>query len=210
MEWVVLIVIGVIIYSAIREKADDTDHMDGSDANLADFRITISTSSSGFRKPQPKNKEPGKWVQPGQTVKIGKHEIQGGLFYSGGRLMGLDGYTAESSLIDSTLKVDSKSPDYSGDNMGYWPSYGHISSSSRAAYIEWLASDRNDPDCYIGYVFLYFYGIERRLLVDGSDIPTSERITLVDELHRLKRIYGTNRSFNGYVTKPFGPLMGFI
>ena len=204
MEWLVLIVIGIIIFSwyfsVMRRTADKSDHSNESDPNLADFRITISTSSSYSREPTSKNKEPGEWVQPGQTVKIGKYEVQGGNFYCGGRLTGLDGYTTESSLIDPTLKINSKSPDYSGENMGYWPRYSHISPRSRAAYIEWLASDRNDPDCYIGYVFLYFYGIERRLLVDGDDIPTSERITLVDELHRLKGIYGTNRSFNGYVT----------
>ena len=101
-----------------------------------------------------------------------------------------------------TLKINSKAPDYSGDNVGYWPSYCQISPRSRAAYIEWLASERNNPDCYIGYVFLYFYGIERRLLVDGKDggIPISERTTLAKELLRLKKVYGGNRSFNGYVT----------
>ena len=200
MEWLVLIIIGVIIYYVMVKKADNTDHVDDSDANLADFRITVSTSSSKSRESQSKNKKPGKWIQPGQTVKIGAYKVEDGIFYSGGKLMGLDGYTAESSLIDPTLKINSKSPDYNGDDMGYWPSYGHISPRSRAAYIEWLASDRSNPDCYIGYVFLYFYGIERRLLVDGGNIPAAERITLVSELRRLKSIYGANRSFNGYVT----------
>jgi len=83
-------------------------------------------------------------------------------------------YNSEPSLIDTSLKVNSYSPDYNGENMGYWPSYQNISSSSRAAYIEWLAGDRSDPDAYIGYVFLYFYGIERRILVDGEKGLVSE------------------------------------
>ena len=200
MEWLVLVIIAVIIYSFMNRKKDTAELIEDSDADLADFRITISTSSSYSREPESKNKEQGKWIQPGKTVKIGTYEVEGGFFYSGGRLTGLDSYTEESSLIDPTLKINSKSPDYNGDNMGYWPSYCHISPESRAAYIEWLVSDRSNPDCYIGYVFLYFYGIERRLLVDGKGISATERKDLVNELLRLKNIYGANRSFNGYVT----------
>jgi len=86
--------------------------------------------------------------------------------------------------------------------MGYWPSYQNISSSSRAAYIEWLAGDRSDPDAYIGYVFLYFYGIERRILIDGEKglVSEEEHNALVRELYRLKAVYGNNNSFNGYVS----------
>ena len=200
MEWLVLIIIAAYYFlRSEKKKADKTDYVDESDANLADFRISVSSTSAYSGKPESKNRKPGKWIQPGQTVKVANYEIQGGFFYSGGQLKGLDGYT-ESSLIDPTLKINSKSPDYNGEHMGYWPSFGDINPQSRAAYIEWLASDRSDSDCYIGYVFLYFYGFERRLLVDGKDLSASECSVLVAELQRLKRVYGVNRSFNGYVT----------
>ena len=50
--------------------------------------------------------------------------------------------------------------------MTYWPSYSEISSAARTAYVDWLASGRR-PGAHIGYVFLFFYGIERRVLVDA-------------------------------------------
>ena len=91
--------------------------------------------------------------------------IQGGLIYVGRELERFDGryMDNDSSLVDLTLKTDFRSPDYAGDQMGYWPSYRRITPQSRAAYIEWLASDRSNPETYIGYVFIYFYGLERRL-----------------------------------------------
>ncbi len=167
---------------------------------LSDFRIPSNTTSSHLREPLSKNRTPAKWIYPGQTVKIANYEINGGYIYWGGGLKSLNDYDTEASLIDRTLKVDITSPDYSGDHMGYWPCYCDISPQSRAAYIAWLASSRNDPNCYIGYVFLYFYGIERRLLVDGKHIPSSERGALVDEIWRLKSIYDDNPSFNTCTT----------
>lgn len=199
MEWLILIGIVIYIYSKLSSNADRTT-TGSSDSDLSDFRITIETSSNRFGHQLSKNKKPGKWIQPGQSVKIAKYEIKGGLFYYGGRLKSTDNYGTEASLIDQTLKVNTISPDYNGDRMGYWPRYCDITPQSRAAYLEWLASNRDDPTCYIGYVFLYFYGIERRLLVDGKNIPSSERKALVDEICRLKRIYGGSRSFDRYAT----------
>ena len=171
-----------------------------SDRELSDFRITINTTSTYARGSSSKNKKPAKWIHPGQTVKIANIDIKGGYFYLGGQLPTLDNYGTEASLIDPTLRVDNSSPDYRGDQMGYWPYYSDISPRSRAAYLQWLASNRDDPTCYIGYVFLYFYGIERRLLIDGKHMPSSEREALVNEVRRLIRIYGGSRSFKGYAT----------
>ncbi|MDE2827429.1 MAG: TerB N-terminal domain-containing protein [Bacteroidota bacterium] len=170
------------------------------ESELAVFRIGVSTE--GFSLAESRNKKPGRWSVPGETIKIDKFEINGGFVYVGGRLNSTHGYKTEASLIDPTLKINTNSPDYTGEEMGYWPSYDSITPRSRAAYLEWLASDRSDPETYIGYVFLYFYGIERRLLVDDRNraVPYHERKALVLELERLKNIYGHNRSFNGYVT----------
>ncbi|MCL0859905.1 TerB N-terminal domain-containing protein, partial [Klebsiella pneumoniae] len=34
----------------------------------------------------------------------------------------------------------------------YWPSFSSLSPEARGAYVSWLASDRSDPSCPIGYV----------------------------------------------------------
>lgn len=162
-----------------------------------------------FRMPKPAveerktgNREQGKWIGAGETVEVGGIEIKGGFFYIGGQLSGLDGYGAEPSLLDPTLGVNRDSPDYLGRQVPYGCSYDGISPEGRAAYVEWLAGDRGDPGTHMGYVFLYFNGIERRLLIDDEDggIPGHERDALILELRRLKNLYGYDRYFNFYVT----------
>jgi uncharacterized tellurite resistance protein B-like protein len=86
--------------------------------------------------------------------------------------------------------------------MGYWPSYSGIDPASRAAYLHWLIQGRKDPEAHIGYVFLFFYGIERRILVDArtSDLAKAEIDGLIVEVERLLGIYGGNRSFRNYAS----------
>lgn len=67
--------------------------------------------------------------------------------------------------------------------------------AARLSYLNWLAGGRKDPNIYIGYVFLFFYGLERRLMLDE---PGAEAGALVDEVRRLLGIYGDNRSFRRY------------
>jgi len=114
----------------------------------------------------------------------------------------------EPALIDPRLPVDPRAPDYGGTKMGYWPSYSSIPPDCRAAYLHWLLDGRRAPGAYIGYVFLYFYGLERRLLVDSQWSPAAraEHPALVGEVERLLRIYGANGSFSGYA----GSLLRFL
>lgn len=168
---------------------------------LADFRIAPSPKRTDISKKGSKND--AKWINPGDTVKVGKSRIRNGFFYFGGQMNGAAGFHGgdEASLVNPDLRIDAKSPDYAGDQMSYWPRYSRISPQSRAAYIEWLAGDRSDPEAYIGYVFLYFFGIERRLLVDDANgqVSDDERKELVRELKRLKSVYGDHHSFRSYV-----------
>ena len=166
--------------------------------NLTDFNLR-STTKNWFGRSKPQKKGQIRWVAPDEKITVRSYQaVNGGYFYLGKST----GYNSEPSSIDASLKINSDSPDYEGEYMGYWPSYGNISPKSRAAYIEWLAGDRSNPDSYIGYVFLYFYGIERRIIVDGEKglVSTEEHIALMKELYRLKSIYEHNRSFNGYVS----------
>ena len=83
--------------------------------------------------------------------------------------------------------------------MGYWPSYSEITTASRAAYLDWLAAGR-PGGAHIGYVFLFFYGIERRVLFDGAHIEEARAETpaLIAEIERLFDLYQDNGSFRGY------------
>ena len=81
--------------------------------------------------------------------------------------------------------------------MHYWPSYSTINERSRATYLDWLSSGRSDTRYNVGYVFLYFYGLERRVFVDKTD--SKERADIVAEVRRLLEIYGHNHSIRRYL-----------
>jgi hypothetical protein len=93
--------------------------------------------------------------------------ISGGHIYVGQRMkpsgQESGGYYddgSEASLIDDTCKIKPTSYLYEDSSLGYWPSFSSLSPEARGAYVSWLASDRSDPSCPIGYVFIYLYGLE--------------------------------------------------
>ena len=101
------------------------------------------------------------------------------------------------AFIDPSLPVAKNGSDFSGESMPYWPSYEDISPQARATYLDWLAGGRSDKRVGPGYVFLHFYGIERRFFIDA---PTrEEKHLLVAEVRRLLDIYGDNHSVQGYL-----------
>jgi uncharacterized tellurite resistance protein B-like protein len=105
------------------------------------------------------------------------------------------------SLIVPTLPVSTEG-DYTERRFGYWPSYSEISSEARRGYLNWLQGGRRDPAADVGYVFLFFYGLERRAIVDAANDAAvrKEWPVIADELRRLLDIYGGNNSFRGYAS----------
>ncbi|ROO25570.1 TerB N-terminal domain-containing protein [Salinisphaera orenii] len=140
------------------------------------------------------------WVPQGQSVTVQGYSIDGGLLYVGKDLASAHGYAVEPALIDPSLKVNRERPDHHEGGMGYWPSYDDIPPRCRAGYLNWLADGRRRPDAYIGYVFLYLYGLERRILHDHaySAADHTERKAIFDEVQRLLKLYGDNSSFSRY------------
>ena len=123
------------------------------------------------------------------------------MFYIGSGLASVSSSQwPEPALIDPAQPIDLSSRDDQGRTMSYWPSYSSISPEARSAYLHWLSTGRQDPTAYIGYVFLYFYGLERRALHDVNEGPEarSDVADIVRETERLLGIYGSNRSFARY------------
>ena len=140
------------------------------------------------------------WVPVGESVTVKGRRLPDGMVYVGSGLRGISHYVrTEPALIDPKLPVDNRAPDIHGRHMGYWPSYSDIPAASRAAYLDWLAAGRPEG-VYIGYVFLFFYGIERRLLyeIDRADLAGAEAGALIAEIERLLLLYGKSNSFSGY------------
>lgn len=142
------------------------------------------------------------WVPPGKAVVVQGRRLPDGMIYVGSKLTGVSAYESiEPALIDPSLPVDNFAPDVDGDLMWYWPSYSELEPASRAAFLNWLAAGR-PGGADIGYVFLFFYGIERRILFDTNpkEIPNLETASLISEIERLLELYPDNRSFNGYAS----------
>ncbi|MBO9873950.1 TerB N-terminal domain-containing protein [Xanthomonas sp. D-93] len=139
-----------------------------------------------------------RWISPDETIEIGGVTISGGLFYTGVRLSTPSGRT-EPSLVNAVLAV---APQGNYRHLdGYWNSYADLSVFSRRAYLNWLASDRSDPECAIGYVHLFLFGLERRVLVDGVNEPDSKRDwpAIKVALRQIDAVYG----------KSYGPIRGY-
>ena len=90
------------------------------------------------------------------------------------------------------LAVSSRNPDWAGDRLGYWPSYAGLQPAQRAAYLGWLNAGRSYSAIGIGYVFLFFYGVERRILLDAlrDESARAEVPALLAEVARLRDLYG--------------------
>lgn len=99
--------------------------------------------------------------------------------------------TNDPCLIDPSKPV-AHVGDYTERQMGYWPSYSQIAPEARRAYLNWLGGGRKDPEADVGYVFLFFYGLERRVIIDGAkdDSARGEWPEIAAELRRLLAIYG--------------------
>jgi len=171
--------------------------------------VVVGNDDRDYEIPKPLEGTSGKarWVSPGEAVEVTGLTLAGGMLYIGSGLQGSYGQV-EPALINPRLKVASGNVDLSLRLTNYWPSYTDCTPDARRAYLQWLADGRSAPSANIGYVFLFFYGLERRVLVDAaadeaarSDIPA-----IVKEVRRLLAIYSDNRSFQRYASQ----LLGYI
>ena len=97
---------------------------------------------------------------------------------SGWNLVTQNGHQ-EPALINPNLKVSREEADVTVRRMPYWPRYSEVDPIARRAYLQWLSSGRRDPAADIGYVFLFFYGLERRALLDLRSGSSSEQELMV-------------------------------
>lgn len=134
------------------------------------------------------------WIAAGEPVTIADIRITSGLFYVGAWLFG------EPSLIEPKLRAR---PGQS-QPLDFWPTYHGMSIVQRHAYLTWLAGNRRDPETDIGNVFLFFYGLERRALVElAPDSMEHDATVELNRIHaetdRLLALYGSgSASFAGH------------
>jgi len=180
------------------QKALENNQSNGTDEDLATFNIYY-----GHQEEKSSNINPGRWIKPGEQIDIYDIKLTGGNFYFGGSLLALEGYHTEGSLVDNTLDIKKAHFTFEDDSLGYWPEYISLSPQCRGAYLDWLSGSRNDLDTPIGYVFIYFHGIERRVTVDSitTAVNDAEFRELFNEVMRLKDTYKASHSFLHYSTR---------
>lgn len=140
-----------------------------------------------------------RWISPGEAVSVGPFRIDSGMFYVADGVSDL----GEASLINTKLPVGRPARGEAAA-LGYWTDYGQIAPEQRAAYLEWLALGRRDSqpaDRNFGYLFLFFYGIERRLLVDRQ--PEPKAIEALADMMQLYAPHGKSKSLPSYTCQLF-------
>ncbi|UAJ12658.1 TerB N-terminal domain-containing protein [Glacieibacterium megasporae] len=136
-----------------------------------------------------------RWIPTPETISAGGQSVVADMVYHGTPLRYDPRH--DQSRIDPTLRVDPRGDPY-GSTLDYWPSYQGLDPRARATYIAWLEGGRTDREIPIGYVFVFFYGLEQRLLLDDS---RDEAWAIFAETRRLLAIHGNNHSFRTYAAK---------
>ena len=140
------------------------------------------------------------WLPAGASVEVAGLTLPGGMLYVGGELPARNGSGQDPAIIDPRLPVDLRNPDWAGSTVSYWPSYSRISAQARGAYLTWLAGGRSHPGVPISWVFLFFYGLERRVVVDAAEPgPATSDLPLIRaEVRRLLDLYGGRSAIHSY------------
>lgn len=160
--------------------------------------VSNASAAQQFAVPKPpKGSGPGRWLAPGEDIEIQGVSIPGGMIYIGSRLNAPNA-TVEPSLINAGLSIAPYGDYRAISYTYYWHNYKDLSDSERRAYLNWLAGGRSAADCASGYVLIFLYGLERRVLVDGVKEPSSKQDwpAIKNELRRLDALYGQT---NGHI-----------
>lgn len=138
------------------------------------------------------------WVPKGQSAVISGRDIGGMIYIGTPPRLNDSGYRDKSRpYIDPSLSVATSRTDKEGREMPYWPGYSDIPPLCRATYLDWLSTGRCDTEYNPGYMFLYFYGLERRFIVDQPQ--DDEKREILAEVRRLADLYVENYSVQRYL-----------
>lgn len=184
------------------QKSEISVDVNSGDRAGSDFHtIRVSSPEQQFTIPKPKNLTPkARWIGKDETITVGGQALKVAFVYFTERAD--RAFDQEPSLIDGQLTVHAAHVDLTEKLTGYWPSYSGISPAARRGYLQWLSEGRCAPSVDIGYVFIFFYGLERRAIIDSitDEAARSELPTIAAEIERLKTLYGDNSSFRNYAS----------
>lgn len=136
------------------------------------------------------------WAGLGQSITVGGYTLLNPLIYwSDG-----EAPSSEASCIDIRKPVGNNSQ---AELLPYWPRYSGLTPNQRGHYLSWLSRGKTDDSDEIGYMFIYFYGLERRALVEQADFDS-----ILTECLRLLSTFSNSKSFTSYVSGFMAFLLG--
>ena len=155
----------------------------------------VASAPARLVVPSTKGREPPRWIADCEALSAGGVGFEANMIYFGTSLRHDPRH--DQSRIDPTLKVDPRG-DPTGATLGYWPSYLEADPRARATYLTWLSGGRRAAPMPSGYLFVFLYGLEQRLLVDNAraDAPA-----IFAELRRLVALHDQDHSFQAYASK---------
>jgi uncharacterized tellurite resistance protein B-like protein len=128
-----------------------------------------------------------KWVGNGQSITVQGFTIYNPLSYLS------NNSNPEASCILTSLKTE-KHDNTNSPSLPYYPQYSGLTPVQRGKYLSWLSRGRNDDLDEIGYAFIFFYGLERRAILEKQDCDI-----ILMEVQRLLSRYPVSGSFNSYL-----------
>ena len=173
--------------------------------NLIEAMQRENGGSGNYIDPQlfpEKAAKAGRWIPYQQEVEVAGKTLQGGLLYVGETLPAENKTGTDPALINPLLKADFINPDKAAKTVPYWPKYQDLTPGARGAYLTWLAEGKQGRRTPISWVFLFFYGLERKILVDGAGPQETEEIRA--EITRLLEQHGEHPSFSTYARRLLG------
>ncbi len=143
------------------------------------------------------------WYFPGQLVpNVAGESVGGGMLYVGSSLPPVDPRYGKNdpALVDRIHPVQWKTPSFDAFRPVRWTSYAELDPAGRAAYLIWLGEGRTNPDAPQSCLFLFLFGLERRLLYDRAKglVGAIEENELLAEIRGLMGRYPHAHDFQGY------------
>lgn len=201
-----------IAESAERRFGDNSAERFGAPANCPARALRARTAGE-FLLPA---RDP--WVSPGEIAEIGGFSVAGGLFFCGRDLPNGAEDGNDPCLIDPDLPIcedDSEEKSkkeaiceesaFGGEELGgtahepvrNTPSYATLRPAERFAFLKWLNSDRADASLSDAGLMIYFWGLERRCLIDGAArrLPAQSLNACIGEVRRLRGVFKSNSAF---------------
>jgi TerB N-terminal domain/TerB-C domain/Tellurite resistance protein TerB len=182
------------------EKAKSSSQQLGRAESQSRNEVTVSFRINSEFDEKRDRETDAEWVVPGQVRSISGREIACGLIYLADFRSDERSRWEDPSLINTRLRVAAEAEPPRKGEIGYWPSYAALSPSNRACYLDWLASGRTDEDIDTGLLFVFFYGLERRVLDELLPVTvwSAELDEIRTETRRLLALHQESGSFQGY------------